>query len=666
MTSLSGVSMQLKSIFVIGCAVPVLVASALGEFATNDSAAVVLPSELPKFPPLASSDTGNFLPATNGSYGFSLMPVDKTCTRITEAWVHRVTMRIPGRSEDEGQSVGTLMGFTNVPRRAGSGEMRNGNAVLRQALWHDTHQPYAYYFKAENAAYAELKRGKYDVQWWQEGGGTNQYEFGKEEMRKLGIWPEYATGEWRLTSDPQGYEKRFELEGGQIEGVPLVFAFRYHVYMKILRTKHLGGAKARVCKTQRYAKVKTKTIEEAFDELNRGFGSRAYVDQRGLRLQFDGVRYGMDGLSDDWMYPVYRFFGTDSSGYSNHWFVIPAMASDYFVDPARQVVNESMLTRKEDGSRVVDAAKVAALRIDPEVYLARIEAESRVRLAAECRNIVGESCVVVIGRLERGKVAGEWEVKAEQTFDFSDWFLVPEFRKKQLKGPVLLSASPLATTNGVKVSDDESLYGYGFTWELPPVYADERLGAMAARGRVIVFRMRFHDEVWSERRIVSWRYVPEMLDEEELCQEGENDRLEFRFPRRNLLSEHGGETDHQDFCGPVHEQLEDVVKCVEEVKKRREDVIKELRSKPIDERISIAKGRSSERGLEVEWSRAALARDPEVRVRRELASSPNSRNDIRLYLLKNDPDEEVRVRAKSAYEKNYGKLLPRKEDKNHK
>jgi hypothetical protein len=53
-------------------------------------------------------------------------------------------------------------------------------------------------------------------------------------------------------------------------------------------------------------------------------------------------------------------------------------------------------------------------------------------------------------------------------------------------------------------------------------------------------------------------------------------------------------------------------------------------------------------------------------VRRELASSPNSRNDIRLYLLKNDPDEEVRVRAKSAYEKNYGKLLPRKEDKNHK
>jgi hypothetical protein len=572
-------------------------------------------------------------------------------------------MRIPGRSEDEGQSVGTLMGFTNVPRRAGSGEMRNGNAVLRQARWNDACQPYAYYFKAENAAYAELKRGEYDAQWWQEGGGTNQYEFGKEEMRKLGIWPEYATGEWRLISS-QGDEKRFELQGGQIEGYRLVFASRYHVYMTILRTKHLGEAQARVCKTQRYAKVKTKTIEEAFDELNRGFGSRAYVDQRGLRLQFDGVRYGMDGLSDDWMYPVYRFFGTDSSGFSNHWFVIPAMASDYFVDPARQVVNESMLTRKEDGSRVVDAAKVAALRIDPEVYLARVKAERRVRRAAECRNIVGESCVVVIGRLERGKVAGEWEVKAEQTFDFSDWFLVPEFRKKQLKGTVLLSASPLATTNGV--SEDERLYGIGVMRELPPVYADEILPQMAARGRVIVFRMRFHDEVWSEFRIVSWRYTPEMLDEDELCEEVYNDRLEFAFPRRNLLSATIANANYEDFYGPVHEQLEDVVKCVEDVKKRREDVIKELRSKPIDERISIAKGRSSERGLEVDWSRAALAKDPEARVRRELASSPNSRNDIRLYLLKNDPDEEVRVRAKSAYEKNYGKLLPRKEDKNHK
>lgn len=654
--------MQIKSIFVIGCAVPVLVASALGEFATNDSAAVVLPSELPKFPPLASSDTGNFLPATNGSYGFSLIPVDKTCTRITEAWVHRVTMRIPGRSEDEGQSVGTLMGFTNVPRKAGSGEMRNGNAVLRQGRWNDTHEPpYAYYFKAENAAYAELKRGEYDAQWWQEGGGTNQYEFGKEEMRKLGIWPEYATGEWRLISS-QGDEKRFELQGGQIEGYPLVFPYRYHVYMTILRTKHLGGAKARVCMTQRYAKVKAKTIEEAFGELNRGFGSRASVGQRGLRLQFDGVGYDMDGLSDDWMYPVYQFKGTDSSGFSNHWFVIPAMASDYFVDPTRQVVNEAMLTRSEDGSRVVDSAKVAALRIDPEAYLARIEAESRVRLAAECRNIVGESCVVVIGRLERGKVAGEWEVKAEQTFDFSDWFLVPEFRKKQLKGPVLLSASPLATTNGVRVSEDERLYGYGGKQELAPVEADERLGEMAERGKVIVFRMRFHDVVWSESKIVSWRYAPEMLGEDELYQEGENGGQEFRFPRRNLLSEPTINTDNEAFYGYIRVQLEEVVKCVADVKKRREDVIKELRSKPIDERISIAKGRSSERGLEVDWSRAALARDPEARVRRELASSPNPSGDMLLYLLKNDPDEEVRVRAKSAYEKNYGKLLPRKED----
>jgi hypothetical protein len=178
--------------------------------------------------------------------------------------------------------------------------------------------------------------------------------------------------------------------------------------------------------------------------------------------------------------------------------------------------------------------------------------------------------------------------------------------------------------------------------------------------------MRFHDEVWSEDRVVSWRYAPEMLDEDELYQEGENDHLEFRYSRRNLLCELTMNADYEGFYGPVHEQLEDVMKCVEDVKKRREDVIKELRSKPIDERISIAKGRSSERGLEVDWSRAALARDPEVRVRRELASSPNLSGDMLLYLMKNDPDEEVRVRAKSAYEKNYGKLLPRKEGKSEK
>jgi hypothetical protein len=74
----------------------------LGEPETNDNADVVLPSQMPKLPPIAGDPIckGRYLPATNGTYGLTLMPVDEI-KRVKEVWLHKVTMTIPGRTPEE-------------------------------------------------------------------------------------------------------------------------------------------------------------------------------------------------------------------------------------------------------------------------------------------------------------------------------------------------------------------------------------------------------------------------------------------------------------------------------------------------------------------------------------------------------------------------------------
>jgi hypothetical protein len=629
----------------------------LGEPETNDNADVVLPSQMPKLPPIAGDPIyeGRYLPATNGTYGLTLMPVDES-KRVKEVWLHKVTMTIPGRTPDEMLRVGASMGFTNSGRGDVGSVLRNGDAVLAQTPWHRGGP--AGYAIAEGQKLWNLQRGDYDAKWWKEDELTNHYEFAKAEMQKLGMWPDYARDDWPKSReyreiDPGRDETRqFDIFGGNIEGAPLMG--RYILHITILRTKHLARADGRLCRTQRYAKVKTKSIEQAFDELNKGYGSLIHVQSRGVKVKYYSLGYVSDGISGDWMIPVYMFGNL----------YIPAMESEYFEDPTRQVVAEGMLSKAKDGKMAVDPAKVAALRFDPDEYIARVRAQEKAACEQEAIRIVEEAYGIVIGRLERGKVAGEWEVKAEQTVDFTNWFwFLSEYRLKQLKGPVLLSALSPARTNAVD-EDAESLDCVeAGQIEMSSEQANVALESMADRGRVIVIRKRFHDEVWSEQMVSSWRYVPEMESDGALL-----DTLgRFRLPRRNLLSSYPYDRPNGAFYRSAKVQLESVLKAVEDVKKRHDAAITELRSKAIDERIQIAKrGEGMEDAIKIKWCLTALVKDPEVRVRRELASSRNPRYDIILYLLEHDPDEEVRVRAKSAYEKNYGKLLPRKEDKNHK
>jgi hypothetical protein len=594
-----------------------------------------------------------------------LMPVDES-KRVKEVWLHKVTMTIPGRTPEEMLRVGASMGFTNSGRGKVGWELRNGDAVLRQNPWHSDGS--AYYFMAEGQKLWNLHRGEYDVNWWKKGELTNHYEFAKAEMQKLGMWPDYVRDDWPKSEiaceyreiDPeQDIDRGFHICGGSIEGVPL--KGRYILHIGIMRTKHLMSADGRLCRTQRYAKVKAKSVEQAFDELNKGYGSLVPVRERRAKVEFRSLGYGVDGLGGDWMIPVYRFFEYEGNGMFSRCFYIPAMESEYFEDPTRQVVADAMLSQAKEGERAVDPAKVAALRFDPDEFTERVRAQEKAACEQEAIRIVEEAYGIVIGRLERGKVAGEWEVKAEQTVDFTNWFwLLSEYRLKQLKGPVLLSALSPARTNAVD-EDAESLdCVLAGQIEMSSEQANVALESMAVRGRVIVIRKSFHDEVWSEQMVSSWRYVPEMESDGALLDE----LGRFRLPRRNILSSYPYDRPNEAFYRSAKVQLESVQKAVEDVKKRHDAAITELRSKAIDERIQIAKrGEGLEDAIKIKWCLTALAKDPEVRVRRELASSRNPRYDIILYLLEHDPDEEVRVRAKSAYEKNYGKLLPRKEDK---
>jgi hypothetical protein len=595
------------------------------------------------------------------------MPVDES-KRVKEVWLHKVTMTIPGRTPDEMLRVGASMGFTNSGRGDVGSVLRNGDAVLAQTPWHRGGP--AGYAIAEGQKLWNLQRGGYDVNWWKKGEWSNHYEFAKAEMQKLGMWPDYASYDWqkaqaleeRIQNEiergivSEDDEKQIDIEGGCIEGARLVFPNRYKLHITIMRTKHLARADGRLCRTQRYAKVKTKSIEQAFDELNKGYGSLIHVQSRGVKVKYYSMGYVSDGISGDWMIPVYMFGNL----------YIPAMESEYFEDPTRQVVAEGMLSKAKDGERAVDPAKVAALRFDPDVFTERMRAKEKAACEQEAIRIVEEAYGIVIGRLERGKVAGEWEVKAEQTIDFSDWWFLPEYRLKQLKEPVILSASSPASTN--VVAEAEALHGLiSRQFEMPPVKAEEMLGVMAEEGRVIVIRKMYHDEVWARDMVSSWRFVPEMEDEKSLL----DSHGRFRLPRRHVILQYPYDPPHEAFyCifrnDSAKVQCESVLKAVEDVKKRHAATITELRSKSIEERIRVAKGGAEKYSLETVWCLTVLAKDPEVRVRRELASSPNPSGDMLIYLMKNDPDEEVRVRAKSAYEKNYGKLLPRKEDKSHK
>jgi hypothetical protein len=643
----------------------------LAEPETNDNAAVVLPSQMSKLPPFAGDSiyAGWYLPATNGTYGLTLMPVDES-KRVKEVWLHKVTMTIPGRTPEEMLRVGASMGFTNSGRGKAGWELRNGDAVLRQNPWHSDGS--AYYFMAEGQKLWDLLRGEYDVNWWKKGEFTNHYEFAKAEMQKLGMWPDYPRDDWPKSReyvceypeiDPeQDIDRRFHIFGGNIEGAPLRGRFILHI--GIMRTKHLKSASGRLCRTQRYAKVKAKSVEQAFDELNKGYGSLVPVRERRAKVEFRSLGYGVDGLGGNWMIPVYKFFEYEGNGRYGRCFYIPAMESEYFEDPTRQVVADAMLSQAKEGERAVDPAKVAALRFDPDEYIARVTAEEKARqkVAREeaARRLVEESDVIVIGTLARGKAAGEWEVRAQQTIDLKDWLLLPESQVKQLKEPVLLSSGFSGETNGVPTDEELS---YGGHVIIPPVKAEEMLGVMAYYGDVFVFRKALRDEVWGTYGMVaSWRSVPEERLEASSLDSNRVLRLSHgKFVSHDILDEPNGA-----FYGSSQELLECIMKSVEDVKKRHASVIAELSSKSIEERIRVAKGGAEKYSLETEWCLTVLAKDPEVRVRRELASSPNPSGDMLLYLMKNDSDEEVRVRAKSAYEKNYGKLLPRKEDKNHK
>jgi hypothetical protein len=620
---------------------------------TNDNASVAAPFEVPKLPPVygEAQYSGDYLPGSNTTYGLTLRPVDPSTERISEVWLHRVTMRVPGRTEEEMLRVGTMAGMTSVVSRGKDRVwMQNGDVVLNQAALGPRRQSRALYKHTTTRSGENLRELP--------GNGTNQYEFAKAEMQRLGLWPEYARNLGAvpvISNSCEDTPGSFAIAGGWLEGFPIVPS-RYLADIAVVGTKCIARAEVCFSKTARYAKVRTKSIEKAFEELNKGYGTALDVYYRGSEVRYDSVWYAAGGMADDWMYPIYRFHCFATNGSFLTRLELPAVANEYFADPTRQVVGDLMLIEEERGSWVVDPERVAALRFDPDAYLARPRAAEVAKSKEQCMSLVESALAIVIGRLERGKIAGEWEVVAEQSYDFTEGGFLPEFRKKQLREPILLSAAPPTMTNRLARTITEHLYPFNQV-ELTPSKADEQFTEKAKRGRVLVVRMPYHDEIWSGDVVISWRYAQEMESSTDLLRTVyDPDFPRFALPQRNVLSCYAYEPPHPQFGFlSVEKQIEFALICAEKVKQNCEAVAKKRRGETVDERIRIAN-----KGLP---GFALLARDSEPRVRREVASSSSASEEMLLYLLKNDPDEEVRVRAKSAYEKNYGKLLPRKEDK---
>ena len=183
-----------------------------------------------------------------------------------------------------------------------------------------------------------------------------QFEIGKAELQRLKLWPEHAKNNWWSTSTTGhtiGNQPRMAILRnfsvmGTCEGLN-VAGWNHYLRFSVTCTGKLGHIRISWKYIERYALLECKTVEEAFDDLNRGYAHPVPKWLQGGEATFLAVHYEPEAGQGKIVQPVYVFGIRKGNIYAE--LRVPAIKSAYFKDPKRQVVLPSMLKGTTEKSK---------------------------------------------------------------------------------------------------------------------------------------------------------------------------------------------------------------------------------------------------------------------------------------------------------------------------
>lgn len=169
---------------------------------------------------------------------------------------------------------------------------------------------------------------------------------GEERVKAMGWWPEGVNPKpigQGVDSAIGGGAKREYIQatvvtyGGLLEGVP-VEGDGLKMQIKTMSTGMLRCVDLGWAESRRYKNLPTKSIEEAFEALNRGFSMGISKARIGALAQYQGWTYYCGSHRGPYIQPMYKFRLKDNMQDRGWLCYVPAIKSEHFADPKCQVL----------------------------------------------------------------------------------------------------------------------------------------------------------------------------------------------------------------------------------------------------------------------------------------------------------------------------------------
>jgi len=253
-----------------------------------------------------------------------------------EVWVHKVAQRIPDLTDRASWKKWARRASIEgrIKDNDGQWSFKSGSRGItvfgegmRLMAYGNTDSP------AEELVRAAAKKAKM----------RQVKDKGEAEMRAMGWWPKGIDPETvecgpTLTSwGGESYvshltaEYRGRIEGRLVDGPGLFYR------IKTVVTGSVYLAELRWAETERLAELECRSIQEAFDALNRGRAQPLPKQCVGSKAKFVGIVYWINETPAEGVHPFHKFQLTTPKGYHYDAYV-PAIKDKYFKNPKRQVV----------------------------------------------------------------------------------------------------------------------------------------------------------------------------------------------------------------------------------------------------------------------------------------------------------------------------------------
>ncbi len=177
---------------------------------------------------------------------------------------------------------------------------------------------------------------------------------GEKKVKAMGWWPRGVAP--KPLSQGMSVASVSHTPGKYVESVTTTYGglIEKHIVegeglflrVETLATGTLAGIDLRWVETARFRRMPCKTLEEAFDALNKGYAMGLPQDDFGNPAYYVGWGYYVGTVHGDHVLPMLKF----RLGGKKHGFLayVPAVKSDRFADPKSQVVSVAEWGKLQD------------------------------------------------------------------------------------------------------------------------------------------------------------------------------------------------------------------------------------------------------------------------------------------------------------------------------